>query len=76
MSNLTPTKLKHGNKRDTDIILTEMNLKSYNYKISNAKSWFSLFCSSVEDEELALGDPGLLTEFPLDELDDEEEDSF
>ena len=41
-----------------------------------AKSWFSLFCSSVEDEELALGDTGLLTEFPLDKLDDEEEDSF
>ena len=39
------------------------------------KSWFSLFCSSDEDEELAPGDPGLLTEFPLDEL-DEEEDSF
>ena len=40
---------------------------------------FSLFCSSVEDEdeELLPGDPGLVTELPLDELDDEEgEDSF
>ena len=42
-----------------------------------AKSLLSLFCSSVEDEELAPGDPGLVTEFPLDELDEEEkEDSF
>ena len=37
MSKLTPTKRKHGNERDTDIILTEVNLKSYNFKISNVK---------------------------------------
>ena len=40
------------------------------------KSLFSFFCSSVGDKDLAPGDPGLLTEFALDELDEEEEDSF
>ena len=39
------------------------------------KSWFSFFCSSVEDEELdALDDPDLLKELLLDELEEGEEE--
>ena len=37
MPNLTPTKRKHDDKCNTQVALTEMNLKTYNFKISNVK---------------------------------------
>ena len=37
MSNLTPSKRKHDDRSETQVTLTEINSKTYNFKISNVK---------------------------------------